>query len=108
MTVEDPEAEAIIAIGQENPALSREQIATRLGCSVAKVERTLATHGETDVDVPEPRDWSDPDRCPFCGAPLTDGGAGFMDHIDEAEGCAVAFERWREGIAGDIGGEWSG
>jgi hypothetical protein len=61
-------------------------------------------------DHPEPHDsnWDDPDFCPFCGAALTNGGAGFVDHIDEFETCKQRFEDWRENIAGDIGGEWGG
>ena len=61
-------------------------------------------------DHPEQSDpnWDDPDFCPFCGTALTDGGAGFMDHIEEANVCRQRFEEWRENIAGDVGGEWGG
>jgi hypothetical protein len=58
-----------------------------------------------------PRDssaWDNPDVCPFCGARLTDGGAGFMDHIAADEACRERFGAWREAVAGDIGGEWGG
>jgi hypothetical protein len=56
-------------------------------------------------DVP---DWDDPDRCPFCGAELADGGVGFIDHTDETSDCKERFEGWREGVIDDIGGEWGG
>lgn len=52
--------------------------------------------------------WANPDCCPFCGTGLTDGGAGFMDHIDEKPVCANRFAAWREQIVSDIDGEWSG
>ncbi|WP_435196865.1 DUF7501 family protein [Natronomonas sp. EA1] len=54
------------------------------------------------------RVWDDPERCPFCGDPTADGGAGFIDHIESENRCARAFERWREGVREDIEGEWSG
>jgi hypothetical protein len=53
-------------------------------------------------------DWDNPDLCPFCGASLTDGGAGFMDHVDEHETCRERFEAWLENIRDDVEGEWSG
>lgn len=53
-------------------------------------------------------DWEHPDRCPFCGSELADGGAGFIDHTDESLACKGRFEVWRDGIVDDIGGEWSG
>jgi hypothetical protein len=56
-------------------------------------------------DSPE---WDNPDLCPFCGAALSDGGIGFIDHIDDAPMCKEKFEAWREQIRGDIGGEWGG
>lgn len=56
----------------------------------------------------ESDNWANPDLCPFCGTRLTDGGAGFMDHIDEASVCEERFEAWKEQIRGDMGGEWSG
>ena len=54
------------------------------------------------------RDWTDPITCPFCGDELASPGAGFVDHIDENAACEAGFEQWRENIAGDITGEWSG
>jgi hypothetical protein len=62
-------------------------------------------HSHPASDSPN---WDDPDFCPFCGARLTDGGAGFMDHIETADTCRERFDDWRENIAGDVGGEWSG
>jgi len=61
-------------------------------------------------DHPDPgdSDWDNADFCPFCGAELVDLGAGFIDHIDDADTCRERFEDWRENIAGDIGGEWGG
>ena len=58
-----------------------------------------------------PRDspaWDNPDCCPFCGAALSDGGGGFMDHIADAETCRERFLAWREQVRDDIGGEWGG
>jgi hypothetical protein len=62
-------------------------------------------------DTHPPRDspeWDNPDVCPFCGADLPDGGAGFMDHVDEAPECRARFEAWVERVRDDIGGDWSG
>jgi hypothetical protein len=56
-------------------------------------------------DSPE---WETPDRCPFCGAALSDGGGGFMDHVEDAEACSDRFDAWLERIRDDIGGEWGG
>ena len=61
-----------------------------------------------DTPDPEDVDWEDPDVCPFCGARLPDGGAGFVDHADANPDCGARFEEWKENVAGDIGGEWSG
>jgi nucleotide-binding universal stress UspA family protein len=52
--------------------------------------------------------WDDPERCPFCGGGLEDGGPGFISHIRTSPECAAAFGTWREQVADDIGGEWSG
>ncbi|WP_255198474.1 DUF7501 family protein [Halorarius litoreus] len=52
--------------------------------------------------------WNDPDYCPFCGAELTDAGAGFIDHVDANAECGERFEAWLEAIRDDIGGEWGG
>ncbi|WP_058366694.1 DUF7501 family protein [Haloparvum sedimenti] len=52
--------------------------------------------------------WSDPNECPFCGAALADPGAGFVDHVAENPDCDRRFETWRDRVAGDMGGEWSG
>ncbi|GGN15325.1 DUF7501 family protein [Halarchaeum nitratireducens] len=60
----------------------------------------------TDAD-PTDVDWEDPERCPWCGAAVRDGGAGFIEHVEEHPDCAAAFETWRENIADDIGGEWT-
>ncbi|RQG95847.1 DUF7501 family protein [Natrarchaeobius chitinivorans] len=52
--------------------------------------------------------WSDPVICPFCGDELQSPGAGFIDHIRESDDCERGFEHWRENVAGDLAGEWSG
>jgi hypothetical protein len=62
----------------------------------------------TDAPDPENVNWEDPDACPFCGAALTDGGAGFVDHADANPDCLARFEEWRANVGADIGGEWSG
>jgi hypothetical protein len=51
-------------------------------------------------------DWETPDYCPFCGTGLRDGGAGFMEHIEDAPTCRERFQVWRENVASDVGGEW--
>jgi hypothetical protein len=65
----------------------------------------VSDHSHPQRDSP---DWDNPDYCPFCGAPLTDGGAGFIDHVDESPPCAERFEAWRQNVAGDVAGDWSG
>ncbi len=52
--------------------------------------------------------WADPATCPFCGGDLPDPGAGFVDHLGESPDCESGFEVWRENVAGDVAGEWSG
>ncbi|MFC6614502.1 hypothetical protein ACFQAS_05955 [Halopenitus salinus] len=61
----------------------------------------------TPSTTPTPN-WSDPNDCPFCGEPLSDPGAGFVDHLAESDACEAGFDDWRENVAGDMGGEWSG
>lgn len=50
----------------------------------------------------------DPDYCPFYGVELTDPGAGFIDHIDDAPDCEEQFRDWVDAIRDDMGGDWSG
>ena len=64
--------------------------------------------GSNDHPPRESSQWDNPDRCPFCGASLVDGGGGFMDHIEEEPVCGDRFDAWIERIREDIGGEWSG
>lgn len=52
--------------------------------------------------------WTDPGRCPFCGEPLASPGAGFVAHLDDSDDCEAAFDTWRERVAGDVRGGWSG
>jgi hypothetical protein len=52
--------------------------------------------------------WSDPDRCPFCGAEIASPGAGFVDHVADSPDCETAFGTWRDRIANDVQGCWSG
>ncbi|WP_435334732.1 DUF7501 family protein [Haloarchaeobius sp. TZWWS8] len=54
------------------------------------------------------RIWDDPERCPFCGGPVSDGGAGFIDHIRLSPECEIRFKRWRDRVANDVPGEWAG
>lgn len=103
-----PASEAILAMQQANPELTPEEIAHRIGCSIDDVAEVLEQGESVILELSGSHDWSDPDRCPFCSAELEDGGPGFMAHIDQAENCALEFTHWREGIAGDIEGEWSG
>lgn len=64
---------------------------------------------ETDDHPPRSSSqWDNPDLCPFCGANLVDGGAGFIDHTKESEPCSERFEAWLTGIRDDMGGEWGG
>lgn len=65
----------------------------------------MADNSHPPADSP---DWDNPDYCPFCGAALADGGAGFIDHVDENPECKRRFDAWRERVSDDIGGEWSG
>lgn len=66
--------------------------------------------GDYDHPHPDSPDWDNPDFCPFCGKQLADGGPGFVDHIEreENDSCRERFELWRENVADDIGGDWSG
>lgn len=57
--------------------------------------------------TPEPT-WSDTEACPFCGTGLADPGAGFIDHLDDSDTCERGFDEWRQQIAGDMKGGWSG
>lgn len=52
--------------------------------------------------------WSDPESCPFCGGALASPGAGFVDHVDDHPDCAERFDEWRERVANDVRGGWSG
>jgi hypothetical protein len=61
-----------------------------------------------DHPDPEANDWENPDFCPFCGERLSDPGEGFLDHVADSTPCDERFAAWRENIADDIGGEWSG
>lgn len=52
--------------------------------------------------------WTDPNQCPFCGQALSSPGEGFVRHLDESEACDGAYDVWRQRIADDIRGGWSG
>jgi hypothetical protein len=52
--------------------------------------------------------WSDPSRCPYCGATLDSPGAGFVDHLDDADDCERRHGRWRDRIDDDMRGGWAG
>lgn len=51
--------------------------------------------------------WNGTEHCPFCGAPLPDPGAGFIEHTRRSVGCREAFEGWRSRIQDDMRGEWT-
>lgn len=53
-------------------------------------------------------DWTGPAVCPFCGSELDDGGPGFIDHIEGRPRCESSFRVWRDRVADDIKGGWSG
>lgn len=52
--------------------------------------------------------WDDPTRCPFCLDELESEGEGFMDHLEESPICQQGFGMWRDAVADDVRGEWSG
>lgn len=52
--------------------------------------------------------WTDPYSCPFCGEELPSPGEGFVRHVDDNPECDAAFETWRERVAEDVRGGWSG
>ena len=54
------------------------------------------------------RTWDHPTVCLFCEGNLVDPGAGFIAHPEGTPVCAEGFRQWREAVAGDMGGEWSG
>ena len=106
-----PIEDAVVAMKQANPELTAPELASRIGCATERVEELLeeCDRLELEAEVLEPRDpsaWDDPTRCPFCGEGIDDGGPGFVDHLEYKNECAVAFSRWREGVSGDVGGEW--
>lgn len=67
----------------------------------------MARMSTNQTSVPQPT-WTGTTDCPFCGADLPDPGVGFVDHLDESAQCERGFDEWREQVAGDIGGEWTG
>lgn len=109
MTQPTDDERAILIKAYANPELSGEEIAADVERSPSFVEDVLDRYAEDErVTAISETDWDDPNRCPFCGAALPDGGPGFIEHIGTNEGCAAEFEVWREQIAGDIAGEWTG
>lgn len=52
--------------------------------------------------------WNDTERCPFCQDELSDGGPGFIDHIEASDDCAADFDGWRGRVADDMARGWSG
>ncbi|MFC7075871.1 DUF7501 family protein [Haloarcula halophila] len=52
--------------------------------------------------------WTDPDRCPFCGARLSSPGAGFVDHVQTTPECEDAFGTWRDRVDDDLVRGWTG
>lgn len=55
-----------------------------------------------------PTNWSDPSTCPFCGEALPDPGAGFVDHLADSPDCDAGFTTWKDNVADDVAGGWSG
>lgn len=109
MTEPSDDERTILLKAYANPELSTDDIADAVGRSTSFVEDVLDRFAEDErVNAITETDWDDPNRCPFCGASLPDGGPGFIDHVDTSEECAAEFAVWREQIAGDIGGEWMG
>lgn len=92
------------------PDATPEEIATAVDVDEETVESVLSDHDEVAVvdAAAGETDWENPYACPFCGAALSGGGQGFMDHVEASEECELAFERWRENVGGDIGAEWMG
>ncbi|GAB3674428.1 DUF7501 family protein [Halopiger thermotolerans] len=108
-----PVENAVLAMKQTNPDASVSELASRIGCSIERVEEILEEYEHDRVDLEtevleprEPAEWDDPTECPFCGASIDDGGAGFIEHVERKNDCAVAFSRWREGVSSDVEGEW--
>lgn len=52
--------------------------------------------------------WDDPNRCPFCGEAIANGGPAFIEHVKREPACETDFAEWRDSVADDIGGEWGG
>ncbi len=52
--------------------------------------------------------WNDNDRCPFCGAPITTPGVGFINHVEANPDCKDDYETWRNRVADDVAGGWMG
>ncbi|WP_079977694.1 DUF7501 family protein [Halococcus sediminicola] len=50
------------------------------------------THSSQSAPSPQ---WSGPERCPFCGDQLDNGGEAFVRHVDVSEACRRGFDRWR-------------
>lgn len=109
MTDLDEQTQLVLTKAYADSEQSPAEIAADLDLDETTVERILESHDETlVVEAAEAIDWDDPEACPFCGTHLVDGGAGFVDHIEGSEPCRLGFEQWRENVAGDVGGEWSG
>lgn len=99
----------ILVKAYANPDLTPGDIADAVDRSESHVRDVLDEYADDEqIDAITATDWDDPNRCPFCGTGLPDGGPGFMTHVDESPECSIEFERWREQIASDIGGEWTG
>lgn len=58
--------------------------------------------------LPPKPDWGDLDRCPFCEDAIPNPGSGFIEHVREHSECHRGFNRWRETVADDMRGGWSG
>jgi len=75
---------------------------------MADFPTVVPTHTSDDSPNPEDVDWENPEACPFCGEQLADCDVGFVDHADADSDCNARLEEWRENVAGDVGGGWTG
>lgn len=109
MPTDETTEQSVLLEAAEHSDASPEAIAASVDATPEEVRDVLDRREVDDeVEAVADTDWDDPERCPFCGTALADGGAGFIDHIEETSDCERRFAEWREAIAGDVSGEWGG
>ncbi|NHN47879.1 hypothetical protein G9464_09745 [Halostella sp. JP-L12] len=110
MPTDDTTERRVLLAAAENADASPDDLAASVDDADAETVRDVLDRREVgeEVEAVAETDWDDPDRCPFCGAALADGGAGFMDHVEGNDDCRQRFGEWRDAISGDVGGEWGG